>query len=66
MIAEQPTRKVQKELRDAGFQPDRTKGSHTMWISADGKHRIEVPDGHRNISPGVYRKILKVIKEATK
>lgn len=66
MIAEQPTRKVQKELRDAGFHPDRTKGSHTMWITADGKHQVSVPDGHRTITPGVYRKIQKVIKETNR
>ncbi|MGW6658856.1 type II toxin-antitoxin system HicA family toxin [Rhodococcus sp. NPDC055024] len=66
MIAEQPTRKVTKELKAAGFAPARTVGSHTMWITANGKHQVSVPDGHRTISPGVYRNILKAIKEATK
>ncbi|WP_203754710.1 type II toxin-antitoxin system HicA family toxin [Cellulomonas chitinilytica] len=63
MIAEQPTRKVQRELRDAGFAPVRTVGSHTWWEHSSGIG-VAVPDGHRTISPGVYRKIAKAIKEA--
>ena len=63
MIAEQPTRKVTRELRDAGFEPARTVGSHTWWEHPSGKG-IAVPDGHRTISPGVYRKIMKAIEEA--
>ncbi|WP_182349310.1 type II toxin-antitoxin system HicA family toxin [Tomitella gaofuii] len=65
MVSEQPTRKVIKELRAAGFTPNRTKGSHTTWISTNGT-RAFLPDGHRTVSPGVYRSILKAIKEATK
>lgn len=49
MVSEQLTRKVQKELRETGFQPVRTSA---------------VPDGHKTISPGVYRKIMKAMKEA--
>ena len=64
MVADQPTRKVLKELRGAGFSPLRTVGSHTMWASADGVVKVTVPDGHRTISPGVYRNIVKAIKEA--
>lgn len=61
MVAEQSTRKVIKELRQAGFEPDRTRGSHTVWVHPDGR-RASVPDGHRTISPGVYRQILKAMK----
>ncbi|WP_037084206.1 type II toxin-antitoxin system HicA family toxin [Prescottella equi] len=60
MIAEQPTRKIQKQLRDAGFHPDRTVGSHTVWKGPNGAS-VSVPDGHKTISPGVVRKIAKVI-----
>lgn len=63
MIAEQPTRKVTRELRDAGFAPVRTVGSHTRWEHPSGVG-VSVPDGHRTISPGVYRNILKALKEA--
>jgi predicted RNA binding protein YcfA (HicA-like mRNA interferase family) len=66
MVKEQATRAVVKELRAAGFTPDRTVGSHTMWVSEDGKVHVSVPDGHRAISPGVYRKVLKALKEAGK
>ncbi|MDM8084178.1 type II toxin-antitoxin system HicA family toxin [Cellulomonas cellasea] len=63
MIAEQPTRKVSRELRAAGFEPIRTVGSHTWWQHPGGVG-VAVPDGHRTISPGVYRKILKAMEAA--
>lgn len=61
MVSSQPTRKVVRELTDAGFAPDRTAGSHTWWKHPSGVS-VAVPDGHREISPGVYRKITKAIK----
>ncbi|MDJ0363116.1 type II toxin-antitoxin system HicA family toxin [Rhodococcus sp. H29-C3] len=66
MVTEQPTRTVVKELKAAGFSPARTVGSHTTWVSADGEVKVTVPEGHRKISPGVYRKILEAMKEAGK
>lgn len=63
MVSEQPTKKVLRELRDAGFAPARSAGSHTMWKHPSGV-RVTVPDGRRKISPGVYRKVLKALKEA--
>lgn len=62
MVSEQPTRKVVRMLKDAGWSPVRTVGSHTTWQSPDGKRSVSVPDGHRSISPGVYRKILKALE----
>lgn len=49
-------------LRDAGFAPMRTVGSHTIYRK--GRVSVTVPDGHRRISPGVYRMILRKIEEA--
>ena len=63
MVSDQPTRKVQAELHNAGFQPTRTDGSHTWWRSPHGES-IALPDGHRTISPGVYRKVQKAIAAA--
>ena len=63
MVSEQPTRKVVKELRKAGFTRDRTVGSHSWWKHPSGVG-VAVPDGHRTISPGVYRAVLKAMKEA--
>lgn len=63
MVAEQKTRDVQAELRKAGFEPVRGDGSHTWWKHPGGT-AIPVPDGHRSISPGVYRKIKNAITEA--
>lgn len=62
MVSEQPTRKVIRELRNAGFVPVRRHGSHTVY--AVGAVSVTVPDGHRMISPGVYRQIMKKIEEA--
>jgi predicted RNA binding protein YcfA (HicA-like mRNA interferase family) len=66
MVTEQPTRKVVKALKAAGFSSVRTVGSHSTWVSAGGAVKVTVPDGHRTISPGVYRKILAAMKEAQK
>jgi len=63
MVVSQPTRKVLAELRAAGFTPGHTVGSHTTWKHSSGIS-ICVPDGHRKISPGVYRKVLTAIKES--
>ncbi len=64
MTTEQPTRKIVRALKDAGFTPLRTKGSHTMW--ANGSVQVSVPDGHRTISPAVVRKVEQAISEARK
>lgn len=63
MPSDQPTRKVVKELRQAGFEAMRTTGSHTIWRK--GSVTVSVPDGHRQISAGVYRKVMKAIADAT-
>lgn len=62
MVSEQPTRKMVKQLRDAGFMPGNTVGSHTKWTC--GSVSVSVPDGHRSISPGVVRQINAAIKQA--
>lgn len=62
MVSEQPTRKVVRMLKDAGWSPVRTVGSHTTWQAPNGKRSVSVPDGHRTISAGVYRKILKALE----
>lgn len=62
MVSEQPTRVMVKRLRDAGFTPGRTVGSHTKWSS--GSVTVPVPDGHRTISPGVVRQIENAIAKA--
>lgn len=64
MTKEQPTRKMIKLLKDAGFTPGNTEGSHTKY--RNGSITVSVPDGHKTISPGVVRKIENAIKEAKK
>lgn len=63
MVSDEPTQKILKELREAGFVAIRTRGSHTWWEHESGIG-ISVPDGHRRISPGVVRKVRKAIEEA--
>ncbi|MEV4125913.1 type II toxin-antitoxin system HicA family toxin [Nocardia sp. NPDC049707] len=62
MIAEQPTRKVLKALKEAGWSPLRDgAGSHTIYGCPTSKHDVSVPDGHRTISPGVVRTINRAV-----
>lgn len=63
MIAEQPTRKIVKEFRSAGWTSLRTDGSHTVYGCSCGKHRFSLPDGHRTISPVVVGKARNIITE---
>jgi predicted RNA binding protein YcfA (HicA-like mRNA interferase family) len=51
-----------KVLNAAGFTPLRTRGSHTVY--GKGSVTVTVPDGHKTISPGVVRQIIKAIEEA--
>ncbi|XKG81462.1 type II toxin-antitoxin system HicA family toxin [Microbacterium aerolatum] len=62
---EQPTRKVTRLLNDSGWRSLRTVGSHTTWIGPKGTS-FTLPDGHKTISPGVYRNLLKAIDEDRK
>lgn len=49
-------------LRDAQWAEGNTVGSHTKWHGPNGS-TFSLPDGHKNISPGVYQKLLKTMKE---
>ena len=62
MIAEQPTRKVLKDLTKAGWQRKGTVGSHSVWVCQDDEHQVTVPDGHKMISAGVLRRINKALE----
>jgi predicted RNA binding protein YcfA (HicA-like mRNA interferase family) len=64
MVSEEPTRKIVKRLKAAGFIRTDAEGSHAKWEHPSGASVI-VPDGHRMISPGVVRQINKAITEAT-
>lgn len=66
MVSEQPTRKVVKDFKAAGWHPLRTEGSHTVYVCGCGAHTFSLPDGHRTISPGVVRKSYKALAECTK
>jgi predicted RNA binding protein YcfA (HicA-like mRNA interferase family) len=63
MVSEQPTRKVVKAFKDAGWKRIRTEGSHGVYECSCGQHKFTLPDGHREISPGVFRKASKVLAE---
>ncbi|WP_188680795.1 type II toxin-antitoxin system HicA family toxin [Subtercola lobariae] len=63
MVSEQSSRKVAKLLREAGWVPAADfVGSHRKWVSPQGR-MMSIPEGHRMISPGVVRKIVKAIEE---
>ena len=63
MVGEQPTRKVVKAFRDAGWRRVRTEGSHSLYECSCGQHAFVLPDGHRVISPGIVRKVDKALEE---
>ena len=48
-------------MRAKGWSPRRTSGSHTNWRCPSAQHSVSVPDGHRMISPGVLRKVLRTL-----
>ena len=63
MIAGKPTRTVVKTLKAAGWSSLRTKGSHSRWVCASGRHKVTVPDGHPQISFGVLKQITAALDE---
>lgn len=65
MVSEQPTRKVVREFLAAGWSSARTRGSHSTWKCATGRHSATLPDGHKTISPGVYRKAKAKLNQCT-
>jgi predicted RNA binding protein YcfA (HicA-like mRNA interferase family) len=63
MVSEQPTRKVVRAFKDAGWKRIRTEGSHSVYECSCGQHTFSLPDGHKEISSGVYRKACKALAE---
>ncbi|WP_375163593.1 type II toxin-antitoxin system HicA family toxin [Herbiconiux moechotypicola] len=62
VVTEQPTRRVRALLRRSGWIIVTSSGSHTKWRGPGGTS-FTIPDGHRTISPGVYRRLLAAIEE---
>ena len=62
MVSAEPTRKMVKLLRQAGWTPGKTVGSHTKRYSPDGR-TLSIPDGHKMTSPGLVRQIQKAIED---
>ena len=56
------TRRAIALLKGKGWRILRTRGSHTVWKSPRGA-LFTLPDGHREISPGVVRKLMRVLEE---
>lgn len=65
VISEEPTRKTVKRLTQAGWVRGRREGSHSVWICANGKHKVSVADGHRMTSAGMVRKIDAALASCT-
>jgi predicted RNA binding protein YcfA (HicA-like mRNA interferase family) len=62
VVSDQPTRKVTKMLREAGWAAGESVGSHTKWLGPNGT-TFSLPDGHRQISPGVFRNLTKAMRK---
>lgn len=67
MVSEQPTRKVVRDFKKAGWTkaPQQPSGSHTKWQCPSLTHTFPLPDGHRHISPGVVRKAYEALENDT-
>jgi predicted RNA binding protein YcfA (HicA-like mRNA interferase family) len=65
VVKEEPTRKITKRLKAAGFARTDAEGSHGKWTHPSGA-QVSIPDGHRTISPGVVRQVNNAITAATK
>jgi predicted RNA binding protein YcfA (HicA-like mRNA interferase family) len=65
VVKEEPTRKIAKRLKAAGFTRTDAEGSHGKWTHPFGA-QVSIPDGHRTISPGVVRQVNNAISAATK
>lgn len=61
MVSEQPTRKMVKVFKKAGWSPVRTVGSHSVYQCSTGQHSFTLPDGHGTISAGVVRNAGKAL-----
>ncbi|CAB4871536.1 MAG: addiction module toxin, HicA family [Actinobacteria bacterium] len=57
------TRRAVALLKRNGWVILRTRGSHTVWKSRRGA-LFTLPDGHREISPGVVRNLMKIVEES--
>jgi predicted RNA binding protein YcfA (HicA-like mRNA interferase family) len=63
MVSDEPTRKMLRELRKAGWSVLRNNGRHEMWGCTCGKHSVAVPASHNTISAGVVRSIRTAIAQ---
>jgi predicted RNA binding protein YcfA (HicA-like mRNA interferase family) len=63
VVSEEPTRKLVKRLKKAGFVRSEASGSHGRWQHPTGPI-VFVPDGHSTISPRVVRQVNEAIADA--
>jgi predicted RNA binding protein YcfA (HicA-like mRNA interferase family) len=63
VVSEEPTRKLVKRLKKAGFVRTEASGSHGRWQHPSGP-LVFVPDGKRIISPGLVRDVNQAIAQA--
>ncbi len=64
MVSDEPSRSVEKRLRNAKFVKSDGKGSHTKWSHHASGAYVVVPTGHRTISAGVVRQVNEAIKRS--
>lgn len=62
MVSEEPTRKMIREFKSAGWNEVSTDGRHTKFGRPCGSHTFPLPTTHRIVSPGVVRKARKAIE----
>ncbi|RLP06438.1 addiction module toxin, HicA family [Propionibacterium australiense] len=54
----QRVKDVMRVLRAQGWRRLRdARGSHEIWVDAEGRAKVSVPTGHRYVSPGVLAQL---------
>ena len=63
MATDEPTRKMTREFKRAGWTELRHDGRHTVYGCPCGQHTFPLPTTHRNVSAGVVAKARKAIAQ---
>lgn len=66
MTKPQKYRDVARFLRQQEWSHARTRGSHEVWVSADGSMQIVIAAHHGEVSSGIVRQLQQVFPETPK
>lgn len=62
MIADLPSRVVQRALRGARWQISRADGGHARWVCPDGEHAVTIPEADEVMAPALARRVYGAVE----